>query len=751
MLWRWWTQTRVRTGTSGEKAARFAPDPGMDTKMGPAGFADLPDLVAGRPVDVGPLLDRARFVDSRIDCADFRALTLVRALHADRANGPGGDREAGLGADHARAEPPDDGARPGASPSPDDAARPSGPAPWRLPDEVRARLEDSLVGFRYSHDVPGSDSMCLWSENHQVVAAVAEHCAGLLMPDRRFTASGRTGAEHAALAAYRLRTWLADRFAIGFIEWLSPTYYEEDTVALAVLIDLTDDAALAERARAILDLLSLDLALHARDGVLAGSAGRAYTVQKQFPRSQEIAPIISLLLGPPEGGTDGTDTIDGVRVGGAWSPDTLVGDTDDPAGSRAADRLGGLMRSASYTVPPVLRSLAADPGPLLVRQSFGLDLDEVPAFVGAGAGVEREALVRWAMESFTDPESTISTMRIMRQWNLWDNRFLAPFSGFRPIPDRLLPAIARVLDPATNGISLTRADVTTWRLRDLALSSAQGHRPGRHGDQQHIWQALLPGAVPVFATHPGRALFTDVARSFSPSDWTGNGRLPDTRQDGQVLLSLHRLNARHGYLEPPRLRWTHLYWPSDRFDRHDRGDHWAVARSGDGLVGVRSLEPMRQGESDELIQAGTVTAWAVVVAGEEEAGGFEAFREAVRSARFTSGRGGRRIAFSMGGHPVPDDDAGSATPVPRGHGASGHGTGSGSSHAGGLPSGTWRLDWRAGLSRDGRAVDREFPRLEVSRPGQEPHIRVERFPGMIEIDHGGHQLVLTGRGREAAT
>lgn len=705
MLWRWWSQTRVRTGTSGEKAARFAPDPGMDMKMGPAGFADLPDLMAGRPVDVGPLLDRARFVDSRIDCADLRALTLVRALHADRANGSGG-----LG-------------------------------PWRLPHDVRTRLEDALAGFRYSHDVPGSDSMCLWSESHQVVAAVAEHCAGLLMPERRFSASGRTGAEHAALAAYRLRTWLADRFAIGFIEWLSPTYYEEDTVALAVLIDLTDDAALAERARAVLDLLGLDLALHARDGVLAGSAGRAYTVQKQFPRSQEVAPIISLLLG-----ADGTDTIDGVRVGGAWSADARVGDPDDPAGSRAADRLGGLMRSASYTVPPVLRSIAADPGPLLVRQSFGLDLDEVPAFVGAGAGVEREALVRWAMESFTDPESTISTMHIMRQWNLWDNRFLAPFSGFRPVPDQLLPAIARILDPATNGISLTRADVTTWRLRDLALSSAQGHRPGRHGDQQHIWQALLPGAVPVFATHPGRALFTDVARSFSPSDWTGNGRLPDTRQDGQVLLSLHRLNARHGYLEPPRLRWTHLYWPRDRFERHDRGDHWAVARSGDGLVGVRSLQPMRQGESDELIQAGTVSAWAVVVAGEEEAGGFEAFAEAIRSAQFTSGRRGRRVDFSMGERVPSDDGARSAGGVPRGHGA-----GSGSPQAGGLPSGTWRLDWRAGLSRDGVAVDREFPRLEVSRPGQEPHIRVERFPGMIEIDHDGHRLVLTGRGRVAAT
>ena len=47
MIWRWWTQTRLRTGSTGERRARLAPDPGMDTKMGPAGFADLPDLLAG--------------------------------------------------------------------------------------------------------------------------------------------------------------------------------------------------------------------------------------------------------------------------------------------------------------------------------------------------------------------------------------------------------------------------------------------------------------------------------------------------------------------------------------------------------------------------------------------------------------------------------------------------------------------------------------------------------------------------------
>ncbi|MGC5627981.1 hypothetical protein ACPYO6_07005 [Georgenia sp. Z1344] len=680
-------------------------DPGMGEKMGPAGFAALPDLVAGRPVDVSPLLDRARFVDLRIDCADFRALTLARVVHADLANARGGthdddaapvpDVEHGAGA---RTRAGDSG--PGTGPNVDSA-------PWRLPIAVRERIRESLTGFRYSLDVPGDDSMCLWSENHQVVAAVAEHAAGLAYPDAEFTASGLTGAEHAGRAAGRLRTWLADRFRIGFVEWLSPTYYEEDAAALAVLVDVAADDDLRERARGVLDLLVLDLALHSAGGLLVGSAGRAYGEQKLEPETQQVAPVLAELLGPAVPGR---------------GPGT--GPAAEDGRSAAADRLGGLVRVSSYRAPEVARAIVAETAPLLVRASFGLEVEEVAGYVDDPRDLERTGLLLWSMESFTDPESVVTTMELMERWQLWNNRFLAPLGGFRRLPRRSLPALVRGVDPATRGVSIRRADVTTWRRGGLALSSAQHHHAGAYGDQQHLWQATLPGGVAVLATHPGRAMFDDVARNFSPSAWTGNGRNPEVAQDGQVLLALHRLGGRHGYLERERHRWSHLLWPTERFERAERGDDWLVARSGDGLVGVRSLRPLRVGDGDELVQAGLLTGWAVVVADAEE--GFEAFRDRVREASLETRDGGSTLVLRLEG-----DEGARATEADR--------------HTGRIPAGEWRLHWRGALERDGVPLSRPHPRLAFG------DTEVERFPERITVHHGGHMLELTERGRVGAT
>lgn len=719
----------------GSSPIRPSYDPGMARKMGPAGLADLPELVAGRAIDVEPLLERVRFVDSRIDCADFRALTLARVVHADMS-GDGGEER------------------------------------WRLPADVAERVAGALTGFRYSHDVPGDDSMCLWSENHQVVVAVAEHAAGLAYPGRRFSASGATGAEHAAGAAARLRTWLADRFRMGFIEWLSPTYYEEDAAALAVLVDVTDDDDLRERARGVLDLLAIDLALHSADGLLVGSAGRAYAAEKKAPWTQQVAPVIAHLLGGSRAVESGEAHDDAAVDGG---PDDVAGGAahdggagGSAAGARepAAERLGGLLRASTYRAPDVARSIAADDGPLLVREGFGLDLDEVAGYVGDPDALERRGLLLWAMESFTDPESVRTTMDLVERWDMWDNRFLAPLKGFRAIPRRALPALVRAVDPATRGVSITRADVVTWRRGGLALSSVQHHNVGGYGDQQHLWQATLPGGAPIFATHPGRALFDDVARNFSPSAWTGNGRNPDVAQDGQVMLALHRLGGRRGYLERDRHRWTHLHWPTALFESHEVGADWAVARAGDGLVGVRSLEPLRAGAGDELVQSGDVTGWAVVVAGAEV--GYERFRSAVAGATLERDRTGRAMTLRLearggdvragagtgwGGDPAEvrggdrlDVRAESGDDVTRDDGREvGRSDGRHEGHDGRLPTGEWTLRWGGGLLRDGLARPSDRPRLAFG------DTRVERFPERIVVRHGGHELVLTPRGRESAT
>ena len=65
-------------------------------------------------------------------------------------------------------------------------------------------------------DEPGEDSMCYWSENHQILFAASEYLMGQMFPDEVFTNSGITGAQHMEKARVRILDWLEMRWKYGF-------------------------------------------------------------------------------------------------------------------------------------------------------------------------------------------------------------------------------------------------------------------------------------------------------------------------------------------------------------------------------------------------------------------------------------------------------------------------------------------------------------------------------------------------------
>src|SRR5450759_2086083 len=186
-------------------------------------------------------------VDTRRDCADFRAIALLAVV---------------LGG--------------------------------KVPETSEEQVKRSLVGFKYWMAEPGDDAMCFWSENHQLLFATAEYLGGATYSEETFSNDRRTGAEHRDDGRRRLVNWLGLRFRFGFSEWLSPVYYEEDVAALSLLVDHAPDAEIAERAAGVLDLLLLDCALHRFEGHFAASSGRLYESQKKHPASSEMQPIVDL-------------------------------------------------------------------------------------------------------------------------------------------------------------------------------------------------------------------------------------------------------------------------------------------------------------------------------------------------------------------------------------------------------------------------------------------------------------------------
>ena len=165
-----------------------------------------------------------------------------------------------------------------------------------LPADLRAHIENALLGFRYWVDEKGNDVMWFWSENHALCFHVSQLLAGLAWPDRPFTASDRSGRQQAELATQRLGRWFDAVEEEGLAEWNSSAYYPVDFIGLLALVELAPEP-LAQRARALCDRIFTMMALHTLKGVPAGSMGRAYDKELRAGPLTELAPFAAVAFG----------------------------------------------------------------------------------------------------------------------------------------------------------------------------------------------------------------------------------------------------------------------------------------------------------------------------------------------------------------------------------------------------------------------------------------------------------------------
>ena len=112
----------------------------------------------------------------------------------------------------------------------------------RLADENKAEIKNCLTGFKYWMDQYDgrADSMCHWSENHQILFATTEYLAGCEWPDATF-ADGKSGEEHVTMAKERIEAWMYQRYYYGFNEYYSNNYYPEDIAPMANFIQFARD------------------------------------------------------------------------------------------------------------------------------------------------------------------------------------------------------------------------------------------------------------------------------------------------------------------------------------------------------------------------------------------------------------------------------------------------------------------------------------------------------------------------------
>lgn len=514
------------------------------------------DLANGKTdIDWSGLDGTLKYIKGEYDCSDFRLVNTVRLLY-----------EAGN----------------------------------KIPPEYKAKIEEVLFNFRWWWDEPGANSMCYWSENHQILFASAEYLVGQLYPDTVFPSSGLTGKQHMEKAKRRALDWLEMRWNYGFIEFNSGTYYKEDVGALINLIDFADDKELAVKSQIAMDLLMYDVAVQNIHTMFVTVSGRAYS---------------------------------GNRTGGPGS--TLGGLTRYYWGDgeeRGSGMEYGMMTTNKYQLPSVLKEIASDSSNVIIKQSNGLNISELKQEGYYGTD-NRSMMMQWGMECFSNPEIVRNSLAHIRKNIHFSNEFIHPFKILDLTLVKWLhlePFIVKIINPQSNGVAIQKGNTYTYKTNDYSMYTAQNYHPGTYGDQQHVFGMNIKNHFSIFHTHPA---LKKHKKNQSPNYDVGYGHFPHAMQDKNVSLAIYNIPEKKGLMEMDLLDFTRAYFPQDKFDTTIVAGNYAFGKAGTTYCAFITTNDLHfeNDENDDLIQPGKQTFWITEAGSHSEDGSFENFVRRIKN------------------------------------------------------------------------------------------------------------------------
>lgn len=425
----------------------------------------------------------------------------------------------------------------------------------RLKDSNKEEIKNTLINFKYWMDQYDGrkDSMCHWSENHQILFAVTEYLVGNEWEEETF-ADGNNGAMHVTFAKERINAWMKQRFYYGFNEYYSNNYYPEDIAPMANFIQFADkkDKDMIEQMKIVMDIIFYDIASQSRmyvdnKGIVQYSfnsaSGRMYMDNKASDdKGNRLRPYIDLVLNNNEENYK-TNTRNFFVCFKRMYEKKEYGEY-------------------IYQVPDVIKQIFKDNSKeQIVKSSNGITLTELKDDGFIGQNVD-QIMMQTGMEAFSNPEVIDNSIKYLRKNKLFNNEFLNDFKLVNLWPltaTRSLSALSKLLNPSTNGKAIQKANVYTYQTPFYSMSTTQAHFAGDYADQHQINISQISNDISVYNSQPMRI-------SSRGQYFVGYGRLPYSVQDKGVNVSIYQIPSKKGMLEPHIVEYTHAYFPVGLFD-----------------------------------------------------------------------------------------------------------------------------------------------------------------------------------------
>ena len=324
----------------------------------------------------------------------------------------------------------------------------------RLENVNKEEIKNSFINYKYwfSEYDGRKDSMCYWSENHQILFAVNEYLAGQEWPNEIFS-DGNDGKWHKEFAAERINAWMEQRYYYGFTEYYSNNYYIENIAPMSNFIQFASDSVMVDKMKIVMDIIWYDIASQSykyttsdgkvRYGFMSAS-GRNYLDNKASDdtgNSNRLRYFIDLVM---DNGEEYKDFTRNFFI-----------------------CFKRMYESGCYEVPQVIKEIFNDTTPIQeIKSSSGLTLQELEDLGLVGMNTN-QIMMQTNMEAFTNPEVINNSIDFMNKYKLFNNEFLNDFKMVNVWPltaFNLLDEVSRVANPSTNGKAIQRSNVYTYQI-----------------------------------------------------------------------------------------------------------------------------------------------------------------------------------------------------------------------------------------------------------------------------------------------
>jgi hypothetical protein len=160
----------------------------------------------------------------------------------------------------------------------------------KFPTGIRQPLESCLLSYPFA---PGKNRQGA----EAILTSTCELLIGQHFPTQVFAHSGKTGRQQMQHAAKRALVWMLERGQGGFDDWGSSEEITQTLIALSLLVDLAEDAALQELAVVMLDKIFFAMALNSFQGILSNPQRQVTSLDVKGGLLQPTVGIARLMWG----------------------------------------------------------------------------------------------------------------------------------------------------------------------------------------------------------------------------------------------------------------------------------------------------------------------------------------------------------------------------------------------------------------------------------------------------------------------